>query len=109
MLHFHIVHRATATRELSSQMDQVPMLCSYMDVDCCNPAQLLGLDTTSMALCLRSIPSQIQFCLLPYLALELLEMLLFIPFFESFITVLKYVVLQKQSKYLSRCNKINVG
>ena len=96
MLHCHIVHRATATKELSSQMDQVPMLCSYMNVDCYSLAQLLGLDTTSMALCLRSIPSQIQFCLLPYLALELLEML-FIPFFESFIAVLKYVVLQRLS------------
>lgn len=64
-------------------MDQLPMLCSSMNVDCYSLAQLLGLDTTSMALCLRSILPQIQSCHLPYLALELLEMLLFIPFFES--------------------------
>lgn len=83
MLHCHIVHRETATKELLSQMDQLLMLCSSMNVDCYSLAQLLGLDTTSMALCLRSILPQIQFCRLPYLALELLEMLLFFLFFES--------------------------
>lgn len=67
------------------------MLCSYMNVNHYRLAQLLGLDTTSMALCLRSTRTQIQFCLPQYLALELLEML-FIPFSKSFIAALKYVI-----------------